>query len=449
MDTDLHYDVTGYRPEILCMWFFRTFAKVFLERYNKPIPLVLHFINPAPKPIRTMMNLSEKTSEFISAIQGSLNDNTFVKTSLGNYRGKEENLKNVYIKRVLIKSEEKLSFTYRYKTRDIVKNYPVAESIEKIKNFLDREFYVATLFTITHDLVFENLHDKKITLRKNAPAHQQLPPADHDRNKKRLISSSDKPYLAQLKITDESGKVLVNAQDKYKQINHYIEILSSLIKEIPEKEMLRVVDMGSGKGYLTFALYDYLVNILNVSAQVTGVEFRPDLVELCNTIARNTGFSQLGFEQGTIENFDSAGTHILIALHACDTATDDAISKGIAAGADLIVVAPCCHKQIRRQLEASKTGNDLGFLTKYGIFLERQAEMVTDGIRAMILEYFGYKTRVFEFISDAHTPKNVMIVGIKDQKTTGKNEAVLEKINDAKAYFGIEYHHLEKMTGIL
>ncbi len=396
--------------------FFRTFAKVFLAEYNEPIPLALHCVTPAPKPIHTPMNLSEKTGEFISAVQHSLDENTFVKISLGNYKGKEENLKNVYIKRVLIKSEEKLSFTYRYKTRDIVKNY---------------------------------LHDKKITIRKNAPAHQQLPAADHDRNKKRLIGSSGKPYLAQLKITDENGKVLVNAQDKYKQINHYIDILSSLIKEIPGREKLNVVDMGSGKGYLTFALYDYLVNVLKVSAQVTGVEFRPDLVSLCNTIARDTGFTQLVFEQGTIEKYDSAGTHILIALHACDTATDDAISKGITAGADLIVVAPCCHKQIRRQLEASKTANDLTFLTKYGIFLERQAEMVTDGIRAMILEYFGYKTKVFEFISDAHTPKNVMIVGIKDHKSTGHNEAVLEKIKNAKAYFGIGYHHLEKNMGIL
>ena len=157
-----------------------------------------------------MTNLSEKTGEFIDALQQSLTENTFVKISLGNYKGREENLKNVYIKRVLIKNEEKLCYTYRYKTRDIVKNHSVAEGIEHIRQFLDREFYVATLFTITHDLVFENLHDKKIILRKNTPAHQQLPAADHDRNKKRLISSSGKPYLAQLKITDEKGKVLVD-----------------------------------------------------------------------------------------------------------------------------------------------------------------------------------------------------------------------------------------------
>lgn len=394
------------------------------------------------------MLLNETTHEFTLSLQNSLADNTFVKLSLGNYKGKEENLKNIYVKRIIIKGEEKLSFTYRYKTRDIVKNYTIEEGISKVQDFIQQDFHVATLFTTAFDLSFENLHNKKIILRKNAATILTVPSADHDRSKNRLISANDKPYLTELKITDETGKVLVNSQDKYKQINHYIEILSTLIKEIPTQESLKVVDMGSGKGYLTFALYDYLTNVLKLNSQVTGVEFRPELVELCNKIAKNTGFSQLSFEQGTIEKFKSTDINILIALHACDTATDEAIFKGITSHAGLIVVAPCCHKQIRRQLETHKTSNELDFLTKYGIFLERQAEMVTDGIRALILEYFGYKTKVFEFISDAHTPKNVMIVGSKNQKAQPKDEQILQKIKETKAYFGIEYHHLEKLMEI-
>jgi SAM-dependent methyltransferase len=395
------------------------------------------------------MQLSEKINEFKLSLQSSLNDNTFVKLSLGNYKGKEENLKNIYIKRIAIKSEEKLSFTYRFKTRDIVKNYSFEEGIQKVNDYLNQEFYVATLYTTAFDLGFENLHNKKFILRKNDPTNILVPLPDHDRTKKRLISANEKPYLTELKITDETGKVLPNSQDKYKQINHYIEILSTLIKEIPEKETLKVVDMGSGKGYLTFALYDYLTQVLKLNAEVTGVEFRPELVELCNKIAVNTGFNHLKFEQGTIEKYKSSDINILIALHACDTATDEAIYKGISSQADLIVVAPCCHKQIRRQMEAGNASNNLDFLTKHGIFLERQAEMVTDGIRALILEYFGYKTKVFQFISDAHTPKNVMIVGIKSQNIHFKDEQILQKIRDSKAYFGIEYHHLEKMMGIL
>lgn len=368
----------------------------------------------------------------------------FVKLSLGNYKGNEPNLKNIYLKRVLIKNEEKLSFTYRYKTRDIVKNYSPAEGLRMVDEFLNTGFKVATLFTTAFDLCYENIHDRKFVLRQSEPTNILVPLPDHDRTKKRLIPAEAKPYLTALKITDASGKVLVSAQDKYKQINHYIEILSPLIKEIPQHETLKVVDMGSGKGYLTFALYDYLTNVLHLDAEVTGVEFRQDMVDLCNSISADSSFSKLKFVQGSIENYDSTGTHILIALHACDTATDDAVYKGITANADLIVVAPCCHKQVRRQMEASRKNNDVSFLTKYGIFLERQAEMVTDGIRSLILEYFGYRTKVFEFISDAHTPKNVMIVGSKNPKAVTNDPEIKLKIEQAKSYFGIEYHHLEK-----
>ncbi|MGY0040239.1 class I SAM-dependent methyltransferase [Pedobacter sp. NJ-S-72] len=254
--------------------------------------------------------------------------------------------------------------------------------------------------------------------------------------------------MQDLKVTDDNGIVYKNAQDKYKQINQYIALLDPLIRTLPVKGIKNVVDMGSGKGYLTFALYDYLVNVLKIEAKVTGVEYRQDLVDLCNKIASGSNFTGLDFVQGTIEDYKSENINLLIALHACDTATDDAIYKGIAGNAELIVVAPCCHKQIRRQMEKGKASNELDFLTKYGIFLERQAEMVTDGIRALILEYFGYRTKVFEFISDAHTPKNVLVVGVKTKEQLVDKEEILKKIKRTKEYFGIEYHHLESLVKI-
>lgn len=394
------------------------------------------------------MNILPRTAEFIAAIQESLHNNAFIKLSLGNYQGAEENLKNIYIKKALIKKEEKFSFTYRYKTRDIVKNYGLDEAIGLLESLIGNDFHVATLITNHAELHFEILKNGKNTLRKKSTESKEVPAPEHDKSKNRLITSQNKPYLHALNITDEKGNVFNKAQDKFRQINHYIEILSPLIKEIPTDQQLHVADMGSGKGYLTFALYDYLTNVLNVDAHVTGVEFRPDLVALCNQIAENSKFDKLHFQEGTIEAFDSSNVNMLIALHACDTATDDAIYKGITADADLIVVAPCCHKQIRREIEKNKTGNDVQFLTRYGIFLERQAEMVTDGIRALILEYFGYKTKVFEFISDANTPKNVMIVGTKDRRNAADQPGILQKIQDAKQYFGIGYHHLEKIAGL-
>lgn len=384
--------------------------------------------------------------QYIALLNKSVVDNTFVKASLSNYKGSIEQLKNCYIKKIQIKQDEKLSFTYRYKTKDIVKNFSIEEGILLINDFIGNgEFKHSSLFTLDFDVVFEYVNKDKTILRKDDPTHNQLRSVQHNIEKNRLIVAEGKSYLHQLKITDEKGNVNHSSQDKYKQINHYVELLSPLIKNLPKHETLNVVDMGAGKGYLTFALYDYLTNVLKVNSRVTGVEYRKDLVELCNDISKKSGFEGLSFIQGTIKEYEAKQANVLIALHACDTATDDAIYKGITAKADLIVVAPCCHKQIRREIEKYKTKNELDFLLKHGIFLERQAEMLTDGLRSLILEYHGYSTKVFEFISGEHTPKNVMIVAEKKSKTDIQKQEILQKIKETKLYFGIEYHQLEKL----
>lgn len=395
------------------------------------------------------MVFSVQIEQFTSALDLSLSSKNFVKVSLGNYKGNEEALKQILVRLVLIKRESKLAFTFRYKTRDVVKNLDLNEGINLVSEYLTTGFKIGTLFTTERDLILEELNNGKIVLRETKASTKEVPTENHDKEKSRLIKPESKPYLTELKITDVDGKVFKNAQDKFRQINHYVEILSSLIKELPDGTIKKVADMGSGKGYLTFALYDYLHSVLKLNSEVVGVEYRQDMVDLCNSVARKSAFDQLNFVQGTIEDYNAEDVNLLIALHACDTATDDAIYKGIKANAELIVVAPCCHKQIRKEIEQNKVKNDVSFLIKYGIFLERQAEMVTDGIRALILEYFGYKTKVFEFISDAHTPKNVLVVGIKSKdKGTKNKEEILEKIKATKAYFGIGYHHLERLLNL-
>jgi SAM-dependent methyltransferase len=299
--------------------------------------------------------MSNHHKDFIQLLSKSISDNTFVKLSLATYNGRTEGLKSIYVKRIIIKQENKLSFTYRYQTKDIVKNYSIEEGTSIISEFLVQgEFRLATVFTIEGDAIFEFFKDGKTNLRAVKPTHTQLPSLEHNIQKNRLLKPGGKLYLHQLQITDEKGHVYKHAQDKFKQINHYVELLSPLIKNLPKHDLLEVVDMGAGKGYLTFALYDYLLNTLNLPVKVTGVEFRKDLVDLCNDIAKNSLFKQLEFMEGSIEQYENPTIDILIALHACDTATDDAIFKGINAHADLIVVAPCCHKQIRKEIEKHK-----------------------------------------------------------------------------------------------
>lgn len=389
--------------------------------------------------------------QFKDQLTESISSNVFVKISLGNYQGNEKELKNVYVKRVKIKRADMLSFTYRYKTRDIIKNFSINEGITLVAHFISNDFKIATLFTTEKEVILEYGKKQLISVREQMLNKVLKPDLSHNREKQRLIQPIGKPYLVELKLTDSDGNVFKNAQDKFKQINQYIEILNSLIKEFPEGSIGQVADMGSGKGYLTFALYDYLQKAQNMRVKVTGVEYRQDLVDLCNMIAMQSEFKDLNFVQGTIESYDIPDIDLLIALHACDTATDDAIYKGIKADAKLIVVAPCCHKQVRREMERNKVKNEISVLTKYGIFMERQAEMVTDGIRALILEYFGYKTKVLEFISDAHTPKNVLVVGVKSasggnsKANTAKQMEIRQRITETKTYFGIDYHHLERL----
>ncbi|MDD4150558.1 MAG: SAM-dependent methyltransferase [Bacteroidales bacterium] len=389
------------------------------------------------------MTKLDKVNSLVNELKESYSNNTFVKVSIANYKGSEKGLKKVLVKRIQIKNEEKFSFTYRYKTRDIVKNYAFNEGLVIIVDYLENGFNAATLFTINADFIYENFNDKKFVFRQSKPTLTQLPSLEHDRKKERKITVSDgKKYLHLLDITDANGKVLAKSQDKYKQLNHYIEILSSMLGNLKTDAGLKIVDMGSGKGYLTFALYDYLINELKIEANVTGVEVRPELVELCNKIAKESEFSNLNFIEGEIQNFAVKKTDVVIALHACDTATDDAIAIGIKTKAQLIVTAPCCQHQIRQQMEQTNTENVLSPIIKHGIFLERQAELLTDGIRALVLEYFGYKTKVVEFITDAHTHKNVMIIAEKTGRKSN-NTQTLKQIQEIKNTFGIKKHYLE------
>jgi SAM-dependent methyltransferase len=200
-----------------------------------------------------------------------------------------------------------------------------------------------------------------------------------------------------------------------------------------------VVDVGSGKGYLTFAVYDYFNRTAGVRASVTGVEARPELVALCNEAARDAGFDRLGFRTGFVQELELPRTDFLIALHACDTATDEAIHKGVAAGAAVIVTAPCCHKEIRPQI---KPPESLRALLRHGHLLEREAELVTDSLRALLLEAAGYRVKVFEFVSNEHTRKNTMIAAVR-RGGAGRGAEALREFESLKSFYGIESQRLE------
>lgn len=397
----------------------------------------------------TFKHMSQPLVSFLSHLQDSIANNSFIKITLANKRVKTAELKSVFIKPVLLKAVVKLSFVYRYPTNDITKNFDVKEGLILIEKMLRDEFLNADIFTTVNDYFLAVRKDEsaKIITRPASLANTTPPLLQHDKEKKRIIKASDAGYLKSLGITSAEGLVKKDMQDKYKQINRYIEIIEGIIKDLSFEKNIQVVDMGSGKGYLTFALYDYLINQLHLSdAIVTGIELREELVEKCNHIAQAAHFTNLSFKTGTIQNADISHTDILIALHACDTATDEAIYSGIKANARVIICAPCCHKQIRQQMAPT---NDLQTITRHGILLERQAEITTDAIRALLLEANGYKTKVFEFIATEHTPKNVLIVATKSAQKKENSAAILDKVAGLKSLFGIDIHHLETLLKLL
>jgi SAM-dependent methyltransferase len=382
-------------------------------------------------------------TEFLDALGDGVATGRFVSANLSKPTAQAGDLTAIDIRPIMVKRELKLSFTYHHRTRDVVKNLPPHEGLTMLRALLMEQFTAARLCTTQADTALKKT-PTGFALTRHPPTHTTPPDMSHDRAKQRLITSADKPYLHALGIADAKGAVYKNAQDKFRQINKYIEVLDGLLKQLAPRETLRIVDMGAGKGYLTFALYDHLVHNLKRSAEIIGVEYRADLVAQCNAIAQAAQFKGLRFVQGSIADHDCAGADIVIALHACDTATDDAIAKAVRAGASLIVVAPCCHKQIRREMDKADAPSPLPFLMRYGTYVERIAEMVTDGLRAQLMEMQGYRTNLFEFISDAHTPKNVMIVATKLAAPPSDTAALRAQIAETKAQFGISYHALER-----
>ena len=377
---------------------------------------------------------------FFDHVTSAAEQGALVKMTLSKPADKHDELRNIYVKPVLIKEKRLFAFTYRFERRDEVKNYDAKQMLEVLKELLPARFLNAVLFTVNEDVTLLVSTKGKATIQTKEVQECREQNLDHDKQKVRLINPAN-PWWYQLGLTTREGKITADMQHKFKQIYKYAEIVESLVKPMKFDGTVHVADMGAGKGYLTFALYELLTQKMHLDVDIKGVEIRPDLVLKINEIIKSSGLKGLEFVESSIDAFRPEKLDVLIALHACNTATDDAIAKGVKAGAKLIVCAPYCHKQIRQEMEHS---GKLDAITRYGIFLERQAVMITDTIRALMMEYYGYKTQVMEFIEMEHTPKNVLLVGQKTDKVVDK-DLIMTKIDDLKKQYGIKTHYLETL----
>lgn len=379
----------------------------------------------------------EAKETFLQHLQRSLSQGTFVKLTLSKPGGADKSFKNVYARLIELKGAPQVSFTLRYSTRDITKNHPPEEAVPMIGLWLGEDFLNADLLTTEADYSLQYNRKRKPRLHQRQASKAAPPPKAHNKPKQYFIEASGNAYLQAMGITTAEGKVRADGQRKFRQINKYIEIVDSLLQQHGDfPRQPHIVDMGSGKGYLTFALYDHLVNNRGWQPSITGIELRENLVDFGNELAPKVGFTGLQFRAQDIFEYEPERIDMLIALHACDIATDIAIAKGVQAGAEIIIVAPCCHKQVRKAMQPTE---GLQPMLRHGILQERQAELVTDGIRALLMEDRGYETKVFEFVSTEHTPKNLMIVGIKGRR----NASALAEVERIKSDFGVGEHYLQ------
>jgi hypothetical protein len=399
---------------------------------------------------------SQPFQQFSKTIQAALESGEFIKLTLSKPAKSDLEYRNIYVHRIRLKSGPALSFVYRRSDKDITRNYSTPEGIAEIESYIGSRFLNADLFTKANDIHLKvsrkgrarSVSGPPTLVGKLAPEGEER---RHDREKHRFIRTEGNLYLRRFGITDDADRVKPSRQDKFKQINRYVEIIAHILQKHPLTSPVSVYDMGSGKGYLTFALYDYLSNQVQLSVEMTGVEVRTDLVGTCNSVATQAGFSGLHFIEGHISEISIESADMLIALHACDTATDDAILQGIRCNAGIILVAPCCHTQIRQAMEIE---TDMAPIQRYGILAERQAAIVTDALRALMLRLHGYTVNVFEFIDIGHTAKNVMISALRsdlhsDDATTGgpapsDRKQIVAEIEAIKAHFGISHYYLEQ-----
>jgi len=372
----------------------------------------------------------------------------------------------VALRPLLLRGRPCWSFVYSHATRDETHNLDPAQGLQKVAELLQGSFGHAHLFTpeAQHHLVIGKRGKGHLTLHRlatlepsaalpsaaTAPAPASaltsvLSPESHDRQKHYSLSL-DRPFLVALGVTTAQHQLVPAMARKWKQINKFIEVFEHALDSstLAQAQQLKVVDFGAGKAYLSFALHDWLRHRRGVQAEVEGVELRSDLVAQGRQIVQALGLQGMRLSEGDVRRHGTPRMDVMIALHACDVATDHAIHLGLQAGAQIIMCSPCCHKELRPQLLSP---HPLRSVFQHGIHAEQQAEMVTDSLRALLLEAQGYETRVFEFVQLEHTRKNKMILAIKRPQppTALAQQGVMQQVQELKAFFGVQAQCLDRL----
>lgn len=352
--------------------------------------------------------------EMKERLQEHILNQQLVAATFSQPRMKSNEVKRIKLKPLMLKDAYHIQIEYQHERILKHENVLLIEFPEKLEAFF--EDYRQVHIDFVEEKVQVQLSKKNKVLWKSdktaAPKPLNL---SHNRKKNYLLDDATPyPFLIRLGVQTEDGKVKKQKYDKFKQINRFIEFIDDALAYLPKDRPVRILDFGSGKSYLTFALYHYLKIEKGLDIRVTGLDLKKEVIEECSRIAQDLGYDQLEFLVGDINDYnDESAVDMVVTLHACDAATDMALARAVKWGARVILSVPCCQHELNRQLNAPS----LDIMLQHGLVRERFAALATDSIRAEILSLVGYEAQLLEFIDMENTPKNILIRAYHTGKT--------------------------------
>ena len=344
-----------------------------------------------------------------------------IKGIISGKKKKDNKYEKAKIQQIIINDNNMLQLSLFTDKQVFHHNYTESEINEKIIELLENDFNNLELTTNSYLYSYRITSKGKVLSNKKKLDNTLINPVSHNRQKKYLIEEGTiVPPLIDLGVMLPDGRVVKASYDKFKQINRFLEIVDDVVKD--EKE-LNIIDFGCGKSYLTFILYYYFTVIKNINVNITGLDLKEDVIDNCNAIAKKYNYNNLKFYKGNISDYsEKSNIDMIVTLHACDTATDFALYHAIKMKCRYIFSVPCCQHEVNNQLST----DILHPITKFGILKDRYSAIFTDAIRANILQYYGYKTNVMEFVDFENSPKNLLI---RATLTNNKNKKIKEEID--------------------
>ena len=385
-------------------------------------------------------------SEFWERLDAALTDGSCLGTTLSQRRA-GDGPERFTVRPTTVKGTLVYQWAARTDGRETHENLAPAATGARIRELLGSLYGRAHVFTLDADWEVSVAADGRLRVRSGRPTRTPVP-LEHNRAKAHLLPEHEPtPFLVEIGVMTPAGKVKAAKQSKFRQINRFLELVNDVIPELPADGMLRVVDFGSGKSYLTFALYHLLTRVHGRSVHILGLDRRADVIADCRRIAAKLGCPGLEFRVGEIGDEPEEGTvDLAVSLHACDTATDDALARAVAWRAAVILAVPCCQHELAPKIHMPQ----LDPLHHQGILHAQFASLATDALRAQALEACGYKTQVVEFIELEHTAKNLLLRAVRRPETDGPSAgAALESYRQLKQSLGLDDVATDGILGAL